>query len=213
MYLGFFNLLFFLMCIVVIKLKRKWQKVYLIVGLGNPGKQYEKTRHNVGFDVLDLLCDKYNINMNRIKFKGVYGEWKIGNEKVILLKPNTFMNLSGESVKEVCDFYKIQNENIIVIYDDVSLDVGRMRIRKAGSAGGHNGIKNIIFNLSSDVFPRIKVGVGTPKGDLISHVLGKFSDADRREVEKVFSAAVDAVEYIITKGTCEAMNNFNGIRA
>lgn len=184
--------------------------MYLIVGLGNPGKQYEKTRHNVGFDVLDLVSDKYNINMNRIKFKGIYGEGKIDGERVILLKPTTFMNLSGESVKEVCSFYKIENKNIIVIYDDISLDVGRMRIRKSGSAGGHNGIKNIISNLSSDVFPRIKVGVGAPKEDLISHVLGRFSDEDRIKIEKVFNAAADAVQCIITKGTCEAMNDFNG---
>ncbi|AGK99281.1 aminoacyl-tRNA hydrolase [Clostridium pasteurianum] len=186
--------------------------MYLIVGLGNPGKEYEKTRHNVGFDILDLMCDKYNINMNRTKFKGVYGEGKIEQEKVIFLKPTTFMNLSGESVKEVCDFYKIQSENVIIIYDDISLDVGRMRIRKSGSAGGHNGIKNIIFNLSTEVFPRIKVGVGISKGDLISHVLGRFNQDDRVEVEKVFSAVIDAVDCIITKGICEAMNNFNGLK-
>lgn len=186
--------------------------MHLIVGLGNPGKEYEKTRHNVGFDILDLISDKYNINMNRTKFKGVYGDGKIDDERVILLKPATFMNLSGESVKAVCDFYKIKNENIIVIYDDISLSVGRMRIRKSGSAGGHNGIKNIISNLSSDVFPRVKVGVGAPIGDLISHVLGRFSNEDRIEVEKVFNAAADAVQCIITKGTCEAMNNFNGIK-
>lgn len=186
--------------------------MYLIVGLGNPGKEYEKTRHNVGFDVLDLMSDKYNINMNRTKFKGVYGEGKIEQEKVIFLKPTTFMNLSGESVKEVCDFYKIQSENVIIIYDDISLDVGRMRIRKSGSAGGHNGIKNIILNLSTDVFPRVKVGVGEPKGDLISHVLGRFNKDDRAEAEKVFSAVIDAVECIITKGICEAMNNFNGLK-
>lgn len=200
------------MAYIVIKLRRKWHKVYLIVGLGNPGKEYEKTRHNVGFDILDLMCDKYNINMNRTKFKGVYGEGKIEQEKVIFLKPTTFMNLSGESVKEVCDFYKIQSENVIIIYDDISLDVGRMRIRKSGSAGGHNGIKNIIFNLSTEVFPRIKVGVGISKGDLISHVLGRFNQDDRVEVEKVFSAVIDAVDCIITKGICEAMNNFNGLK-
>jgi PTH1 family peptidyl-tRNA hydrolase len=186
--------------------------VYLIVGLGNPGKEYENTRHNVGFDVLDLLCDKYNIDMRRIKFKGMYGEGKIENEKVIFLKPMTFMNLSGESVKEVCDFYKIPNKNIIVIYDDISLDIGRMRIRKSGSAGGHNGIKNIIFNLSTDIFSRIKIGVGEPKGDLVSHVLGKFSEDDRLEVEKVFNAAVKAINCIITDGVYEAMNSFNGLK-
>lgn len=186
--------------------------MYLVVGLGNPGKEYENTRHNVGFDVLDLLCDKYNIDMNRIKFKGIYGEGKIEDKKVIFLKPMTFMNLSGESVKEVCDFYKIPNKNIIVVYDDISLEVGRIRIRKSGSAGGHNGIKNIICNISTDIFPRIKVGVGAPRGDLVSHVLGKFSSGDRLEVEKVFNAAIEAIKCIITNGTCEAMNSFNGLK-
>lgn len=186
--------------------------MYLIVGLGNPGKDYEETRHNVGFDILDLVSQKYNIHMSRIKFKGMYGEGKIGNEKVVLLKPVTFMNLSGESVKEVCDFYKIPNEKVIVIYDDISLDVGRIRIRKSGSAGGHNGIKNIIFNLSTDVFPRVKVGVGAPRGDLISHVLGKFSNNDRVELEKVFNSVADAINCIIINGVSEAMNSFNGLK-
>lgn len=187
--------------------------MYLIVGLGNPGDEYKHTRHNVGFDVIDLIADKYNISINRIKFKGVYGDGIIANEKVILLKPSTYMNLSGESVIEAANFYKIPKENIIVIYDDVSLPVGRMRIRPEGSAGGHNGIKNIILHLSSEVFPRIKVGVGAPQGDLISHVLGRFPKEDREVLEKVFPAAVDAVEAIIDKGITEAMNRFNGFKA
>jgi len=186
--------------------------VYLIVGLGNPGHEYENTRHNVGFDVLDLISSKYNISIIRTKFKGVYGEGKIGNERVILLKPTTYMNLSGESVREVCNFYKITNDNIIVIHDDISLEVGRMRIRKSGSAGGHNGIKNIILNLSSDVFPRIKIGVGGPKGDLTSHVLGKLSHEDKIVIDRVFNAATEAVESIITESVMEAMNKFNGFQ-
>lgn len=188
--------------------------MFLIVGLGNPGKEYEHTRHNVGFDIIDVISDKYNIDLNKKKFKGMYGDGKIANEKVILLKPLTYMNLSGESVKEVIDFYKIPKENVIVIYDDISLQVGRMRIREKGSAGGHNGIKNIIAHFGLDIFPRIKVGVGQPvQRDLVSHVLGKFDKDDREKLIKVFEAASDAVEIIIEKGTAEAMNKFNGFQA
>lgn len=184
--------------------------MYLIVGLGNPGKEYAHTRHNVGFDVLDLISSKYNININRIKFKGEYGEGNIASEKVILLKPTTFMNLSGESVSEVVNFYKIPKENVIVIYDDISMDVGRIRIRDAGSAGGHNGIKNIIAHLGGDVFTRIKVGVGAPTKELVAHVLGNFNREDRVKIEKVFDAAAAAAECIIKEGSKIAMNKFNG---
>ncbi len=162
--------------------------MYLVVGLGNPGDEYRHTRHNVGFDVIDLMASKYNVSVNRIKFKGVYGEINISCEKVILLKPSTYMNLSGESVREAASFYKIPNENIIIIYDDISLDVGKLRIRSKGSAGGHNGIKSIISNMSSDIFPRIKIGVGQPEKSLIPHVLGRFSKEDRVLVEKTFEA-------------------------
>lgn len=184
-------------------------KVFLIIGLGNPGKEYEKTRHNVGFDALEVIAEEYNIDINRIKFKGVYGEGKIDNEKVILLKPATYMNLSGESVIEVCQFYKIPNENIIVIYDDISFEVGRMRIRRKGSAGGHNGIKSIIQNLSSDEFTRIKIGVGEPEGDLVKHVLGRFANEDRAKLEEVFKVVPKAVECIISNDVETAMNKFN----
>lgn len=187
--------------------------MYLVVGLGNPGDKYDKTRHNVGFDVVDLCMDKYNFQFNRTKFKGIYGEAIICGEKVLFLKPQTFMNLSGESVREVCDFYKIPNDKIIVIYDDISLEPGTLRIRNKGSAGGHNGIKNIIAHLSTEVFPRIKVGVGQPKDGLIPFVLGKFSKEEREVVEKAFKAAVDAVEVIIKEGASEAMNRFNGFKA
>ena len=134
----------------------------LIVGLGNPGKQYEQTRHNIGFDVIDYMANKYNIDVNREKFKGICGEGFIENKKVILLKPLTYMNLSGESIRELANFYKLEDDEIIVVYDDISLDIGRLRIREKGSAGGHNGIKSIIQNLGGDKFPRVKVAVGQP---------------------------------------------------
>jgi len=187
--------------------------MYLLVGLGNPGKEYTHTRHNVGFDVIDIMASEYNVLINRIKFKGVYGEINIAGEKVILLKPSTYMNLSGESVREAASFYKIPNENIIIIYDDISLDVGKLRVRSKGSAGGHNGIKSILENLSSDVFPRIKIGVGKPDKALIPHVLGRFSKEDRAIVEKTFEASAKAAVVIIKEGSTEAMNQFNGFNA
>lgn len=187
--------------------------MFLIVGLGNPGKEYEHTRHNVGFDVIDLLSEKYNIEVSRKKFKGVYGNGKIGSENVLFLKPMTYMNLSGESVKEIMDFYKIPNENVIVIYDDISLEVGKLRIREKGSAGGHNGIKNIISHIGNDIFPRIKVGVGKPmKSDLVYHVLGKLPKEERSKLEKIFEYTADAVEVIIEDCAAEAMNKFNGVK-
>lgn len=187
--------------------------MYLVIGLGNPGDEYKHTRHNVGFDVINLMAEKYNVSVNRIKFKGICGEVNILGEKVILLKPNTYMNLSGESVREAAFFYKVPNENIIIIYDDISLDVGKLRIRSKGSAGGHNGIKSIISNLSSDIFLRIKIGVGQPERSLIPYVLGRFGSDDRILVEKTFEASISAVETIIAKGSTEAMNEFNGFNA
>lgn len=187
--------------------------MFLIVGLGNPGKEYENTRHNIGFEVIDYLASKYNIDINREKFKGVYGEGYIGGEKVILLKPITYMNLSGESIREIKNFYKMEDEEILVIYDDISLEVGKLRIRAKGSAGGHNGIKSIISNLSSDVFPRIKVGVGAPKHDLVSHVLGKFTKEENEVLKKSIQASADAVEIIIKEEVQSAMNKFNGFSA
>ncbi|MCY6371974.1 aminoacyl-tRNA hydrolase [Clostridium ganghwense] len=188
--------------------------MFLIVGLGNPGKEYEHTRHNVGFDIIDLIGEKYNIDVSRKKFKGMYGDGKIAGERVLILKPATYMNLSGESVKEVINFYKIPNDNIIVLYDDISLEVGRLRIRPKGSAGGHNGIKNIIAHLGSDVFPRVKIGVGQPLGEnLVSHVLGKFSKEERENLEKSFEVAAKSVEAIIKNGVAEAMNKFNSFKA
>lgn len=185
--------------------------MYLIVGLGNPGTEYRHTRHNVGFDVIDLMADKYNIKINRIKFKGSIGEGSIKGEKVIFLKPSTYMNLSGESVIEAVSFYKIPKENVIVVYDDISLEVGRIRVRPEGSAGGHNGIKNIVLHLSAEVFPRVKVGVGQPERDLVKHVLGHFSKEEGEIIDKVFPYAMEAVVSIITDGVMEAMNKYNGV--
>ncbi len=186
--------------------------MFLIVGLGNPGKEYDGTRHNIGFEAIDYLSKKYNIDVNRTKFKGVFGEGFINNKKVVLLKPSTYMNLSGESIREAINFYKLENEEVLVIYDDISLEVGKLRIREKGSAGGHNGIKSIIANMSTDVFPRIKIGVGQPKGDLVSHVLGKFNQEEINDLNDVIEASSEAVEIIIKDGTKEAMNKLNGFK-
>ena len=185
--------------------------MFLIVGLGNPGKQYEQTRHNIGFDVIDYMANKYNIYVNREKFKGICGEGFIENKKVILLKPLTYMNLSGESIRELANFYKLEDDEIIVVYDDISLDIGRLRIREKGSAGGHNGIKSIIQNLGGDKFPRVKVGVGQPKDNLVNHVLGKFSKEDREHIEKVIPVVSDAIVEIVKNDAKESMNKFNGV--
>jgi PTH1 family peptidyl-tRNA hydrolase len=186
--------------------------MFLIVGLGNIGAKYQHTRHNIGFDVVDLISSKYNIPINREKFKGTYGEGIIADNKVMLLKPSTYMNLSGESVIEAANFFKIKSSNIIIIYDDIDLEIGRIRIRKHGSAGGHNGIKSVIANLGTDVFPRIKIGIGQPKGDLTSHVLGKFDKNERNDIEKVLETSVDVLECLINCGVEEAMNKFNGLK-
>lgn len=187
--------------------------MFLIVGLGNPGKEYEQTRHNIGFKVVDNIAKEYNIEINRQKFKGVYGEGFIDNEKVILLKPTTYMNLSGDSVREVVDFYKLTNEDVLVIYDDISLDLGRLRIREKGSAGGHNGIKSIIAQLGTDVFPRIKVGVGQPNVDLVNYVLGRFTKEEMAVLSKSIDASTKATREIIKSDVKKAMNQFNGFQA
>ncbi|KOY64590.1 aminoacyl-tRNA hydrolase [Clostridium sporogenes] len=186
--------------------------MYLVVGLGNIGEEYKKTRHNIGFDAIDIISEKYNIKINRQKFKGSYGEGRIGNEKVILLKPSTYMNLSGESVIEAVNFYKINKENIIVIYDDMSIDIGKLRIRGKGSAGGHNGIKNIIQHLNSDIFPRVRVGIGQPDGNVVNYVLGKFSKEQREIIEKTLAMSAKACISIVEDGVTEAMNKYNGLK-
>ena len=189
--------------------------MYIIAGLGNPTREYEKTRHNVGFEVIDVLADMLGTTVEEKKFKGCYGRGIIGGEKVLLLKPQTFMNLSGESIRAASDFYKVDPEHIIIIYDDISLDVGQLRIRKKGRAGGHNGIKNIIAHLGTQEFPRIKVGVGDKpkKMDLADYVLSRFSKEDRAAMEDAFKEAAKAVEVMITEGMDIAMNQFNGHKA
>lgn len=184
--------------------------MFLIVGLGNPGREYENTRHNIGFAAIDIIAERYNIDVNRTKFKGEYGEGFINGNKVILLKPYTFMNLSGESVREAIDFYKLTEEEVLIIYDDISLEVGRLRIREKGSAGGHNGIKSIINHMGTDVFTRIKIGVGAPKGDLVNHVLGKFSKEEVNILKQTLDVVAKATEDIIANGAKDAMNKFNG---
>lgn len=186
--------------------------MFLIVGLGNPTKQYEKTRHNIGFDVMDALAYKYNISISENKHKALCGKGVIEGMKVVLAKPQTYMNLSGESVAELVNYYKLDPESeLIVVFDDISLEPGNIRIRKKGSAGGHNGIKNIIANLGSSVFPRIKVGVGEkPKGyDLADYVLGKFSKEDSVLMEEGYDLACEASALIMQGAIDQAMNEYN----
>ncbi|MBR0398926.1 MAG: aminoacyl-tRNA hydrolase [Eubacterium sp.] len=186
--------------------------MYLVVGLGNPGSKYAGTRHNMGFDTIDELVEKHRISSDGVKMKAMSGRGIIGGERVILLKPMTYMNLSGEAVRAWLDYYKLDpEEDLIVIYDDVDQEPGRMRIRKKGSAGGHNGMKSIIQHIGTTVFPRIRIGVGAkPAGwDLADYVLGHFSKEDRKEVDAVIKDAADAVEMIIAEGVDEAMNRYN----
>ena len=186
--------------------------MYIIAGLGNPTKQYEGTRHNVGFDVIDRIADEYNISVDGRKGRALIGKGMIGGQKVLLVKPQTYMNMSGESLRELVNYYKIDEEHeLLVIYDDISLDVGQLRIRKKGSAGGHNGIKNIIAHLGGQVFPRIKVGVGEkpPKYDLADYVLGHFSKAEQELMSEGYDNAVKAVELIVSDQISEAMNEYN----
>ena len=186
--------------------------MFVIAGLGNPTLQYEGTRHNVGFDVIDLLADKYNITVETRKNRALIGKGMIEGKKVILVKPQTYMNLSGESVRGLVDYYKIdEEEELLVIYDDVSLGVGQLRIRKKGSAGGHNGIKNIISHLDTNVFMRIKIGVGEKpkKYDLADYVLSRFSKVEREQMEEGYEKAVRAAVMILNGETDAAMNEYN----
>ena len=186
--------------------------MYLIVGLGNPGNRYNMTRHNIGFHTIDYIADKYGVRLTKLKFKAVYGEGNIAGEKVYLVKPQTYMNLSGESVAEMARFYKIPPERIIVINDDISLETGRIRVRAKGSAGGHNGLKSIIYLLESDEFPRVKMGVGAPKQedyDLADYVLGRFAKEEIPVMEQAIIKAETAVREIIENGVQSAMNKCN----
>ena len=186
--------------------------MYLVVGLGNPGKQYEATRHNMGFDTIDVLVERHKIPQGGVKFNAMYGSGFIGGEKVIFMKPLSFMNLSGGPVQEMAAYFKINPESeLIIIQDDIDLEPGQLRIRKQGSAGGHNGIKHIIQQLGTQNFVRIKVGVGAkPKGwDLADYVLGRFDKDDRALVEEAQERACKAVELILTDSVDAAMNEYN----
>lgn len=184
----------------------------VIIGLGNPGNKYELTRHNVGFRVIDVLCEKHNIKLNKLKHKALYGDGSIKGERVILAKPQTFMNSSGESVRDIVEWYKLPHENLIVIYDDVDLPAGTVRIRPEGSAGTHNGMRSVIYQLQSDSFPRIRIGIGkAPEGwDLADYVLSKFTAEDFPLVKESIERAAAAVATIVTDGVTAAMNLYNG---
>ena len=184
----------------------------LIVGLGNPTDKYEGTRHNVGFEVVERIADEYGIGLDTIKHKGMYGKGKIDGITVVLLKPMTYMNLSGESVSAVASYYKITAEDIIVIYDDINLDVGRLRVRGKGSAGGHNGIKNMITHLHTEEFPRVRVGVGMKpsKMDLADYVLSRFSKEEQEKMDESYDRAVKAAVMLVKDELEQAMNEYNG---
>ena len=184
---------------------------WLIVGLGNPGQKYEHTRHNMGFLTVDLLAEKLGVKLNKVKFKAAYNIVKFAGCKCLVMKPQTYMNLSGEAVREAAQFYKIPAERVLVIYDDVSLPVGKLRVRPSGSAGGHNGIKNIIAHLGTQEFPRVKIGVAAPgeEGDMVDWVIGVPSQAERKILAESFEQAIEAAECIISDGCQKAMNRFN----
>ena len=187
--------------------------MYVIVGLGNPGDKYARTRHNVGFDVIDLLSEQNGISVTERKHKALIGKGRIAGQAVILVKPQTFMNLSGESVGDILHFYKLDPaQDLIVISDDVALDPGTLRIRKKGSAGGHNGLKNIIAHCHTEEFMRVRIGVGKlpPNGDMIAHVLGRFVPEDRRLVELSYERAAQAIDCILSEDVDKAMSRYNG---
>ncbi len=186
--------------------------MFIIAGLGNPGREYANTRHNAGFMVIDAIAEKAGISVSEKKHKAIIGKGVFAGEKVVLVKPQTYMNLSGESIREVTDYYKVDAESeLIVISDDIDLDVGQLRIRPKGSAGGHNGLKNIIQHLGTENFIRVRVGVGAKQsgGDLVSHVLGSIDKDDMENYADALANAVDAIEVIMNEGTEPAMNKFN----
>lgn len=183
--------------------------MYLIVGLGNPEEDYKNTRHNMGFDTVNKIASEYNIEVNKKKFRGLYGTGIIEGKKVTLLKPQTFMNLSGESIKEAVDFYKIENTNIIVIYDDMDIELGSIKIRKKGNPGSHNGMRSVVKYLGTE-FPRIRIGIGRPDdGDFVKYVIGAIPEEEKEILDKSTNIAKDATIEIIKNGIDNAMNKFN----
>ena len=187
--------------------------MYLIAGLGNPGSQYDMTRHNIGFASIDYIARENNVNVKKLKYKALYGELNVGGEKVLLVKPQTYMNLSGESIREFCAFYKIPPENVIILCDDIAIEPGKIRIRRKGSAGGHNGLKSIIYQLSSEDFMRIRIGVGNPQHkdyDLADYVLGRFGKEEIPVLEEAIKKSYMAAFEIIKNSVDSAMNKYNG---
>ena len=185
--------------------------MYLIVGLGNPEEEYSKTRHNMGFNTINKISQQYNIEVKQNKFQALYGSGIIEKEKVILLKPQTYMNLSGNSVKKIVDFYKIEKEKILVIYDDMDIEPGKIKIRKKGSSGGHNGMKSIIQMIGTEEFPRIRIGIGRPKhnGDEINYVIGAIPEEEISKLNEGIEKAKEAVIEILKNGIDSAMNKLN----
>lgn len=188
--------------------------MYYIVGLGNPGLQYENTRHNAGFLTIDYLADKYGIDVKKLKFKSLYGQGMISGHKVMLIKPQTYMNNSGEAVRDIKNFYKFDSDKLIVVYDDIDINFGSIRIRKKGSAGTHNGMKSIIYQIQDDSFPRIKISVGKKPDyiDLANFVLSGFSEKEASVMRDEIGLAADAIELMIKDGIDKSMNKFNSIR-
>lgn len=183
--------------------------MYIIAGLGNPGSKYENTRHNMGFKAIDAMASEFGIDVNRAKFKGLIGEGRIGSEKVILLKPQTYMNLSGQSVREIMNFYKIPEENLIVIYDDFDLPIGSIRVRKSGGPGTHNGMKSVVQELGSRKFPRVRVGIGSSDGSTVQFVIGKVGKDEQQILNEAAEVAASAAADIIRIGIENAMNIHN----
>lgn len=184
--------------------------MYIIAGLGNPGKKYENTRHNMGFIAIDLLAEEFGIKVDKLKFKSLVGEGRIAGQRVLLMKPQTYMNLSGEAIREAVNFYKIEPEELIVIYDDIDIPTGTFRIRKKGSAGTHNGMRSVVYQIQSDQFPRIRVGIGSEtKMDLINYVVGGISKSERELLEDSLVKSAKAAACIVEKGIDKAMNEYN----
>jgi PTH1 family peptidyl-tRNA hydrolase len=185
--------------------------MYLIVGLGNPGNKYAGTRHNVGFLAIEKLCSRWGIDIDKRKFEGLVGGGRIQDQQVVMLKPETFMNRSGSAVRAAMDFYKLEPKDLVIIYDDMALPVGKLRIRERGSAGGHNGVSDVIRHAGTDIFGRIRIGIGSPPPmfDAVDYVLGRFGSEDLTEIGQAVDLAADAVETILTEGFLRAMEKFN----
>lgn len=187
----------------------EYDGMFIIVGLGNPGREYADTRHNAGYMALDILADRFNIDIKRHNFRSVFGEGRIGSEKVVLAKPETFMNNSGFAVRDLLNWYKIPDDHLIVVYDDADIPVGTLRMREKGSAGSHNGMKSIVYQLGFDDFPRVRIGIGGALHGMVGHVLGPFSEEEKPEIKQALSDAASAIELIVKGDMQEAQARYN----